>query len=149
MKKTKFKNNYLFKGFGFPILLEKAEFHLIAGKWLLKVDLEKLSDLVIKALPLKNNGLTGSEVQFARTYFDLSKREFAKQLNVSHTAVNKWEESGQDKAKMDSSLEIFVRAYIKLKLKQEKDFADFYKHLIDEARHFSDESKSGPLSIAV
>ncbi len=149
MKKTKFKNNYLYNGLGFPLLLEKAEFSLIAGKWMLKVDVEKLSELVIKALPVKNSGLTGSEIRFARTYFDLSKREFAKELNVSHTTVNKWEESGQDKAKIDSSLEVFLRAYIKLKLNQEKDFAIFYKHLIEGARHFSDVSKSAPLSIAV
>ncbi len=149
MKKTKFKNNYLYNGLGFPILLEKAEFHFVEGKWLLKVDVEKIADLVIKALPLKNSGLTGAEIHFARTYFEYSKREFAKQLNISHTAVNKWEDSGNEKAKMDSSLEIFLRSFIKLKLNQEKDFAVFYKHLIDEAKHFSDLSKSPPLSIAV
>ena len=71
---TKIQNNYLYNGLGFPIILERADFKKIGGKWLLKIDIKKLSEKVIRALPYKPVGLIGAEIRFIRTYFDLSKR---------------------------------------------------------------------------
>lgn len=149
MSNTKTQRNYLYNGLGFPILLSQAIFKKIGGKWLLKIDVKKISDEVIKALPGKPVGMTGAEIRFARTYFDLSKRKFAEELNVSHTAVNKWEDADQEKAKIDSHIEIMLRSFIKLKLNEEKDFHNFYRGLIDEAKKFSDTTKHEPLKIAV
>ena len=56
----------------------------------MKIDVQKLSKTAFKALPHKPTGLTGAEMRFARTHLGLSRRKFAKCLNVSHTAVNKW-----------------------------------------------------------
>jgi DNA-binding transcriptional regulator YiaG len=100
MTNIKKQKNYLYKGLGFPALLKEAEFKKIGGRWLLKVDVKKVADEVIKAIPGKPTGLTGAEIRFARTYFDFSKRKFADELNVSHTAVNKWEEADQEKARI-------------------------------------------------
>ncbi len=149
MSNSKKKKNYVYNGLGFPILLKEAEFRKIRGEWLLKVDVKKVSDEVIRALPTKSAGLTGAEIRFIRTYFDLSKRALASELNVSHTAVNKWESAEQDRAKIDSHIEIMLRAYIKIKLREDKDFSNFFKGLMDESKKFADELDKEPLSIAI
>jgi DNA-binding transcriptional regulator YiaG len=149
MTNTKTQKNYLYNGLGFPIILQQANFKKISGKWLLKIDVQKISDIVMKALPSKLMGLTGAEIRFARTYFGLSKRKFAEELNVSHTAVNKWEEADQEKARIDPHIEIMLRSFIKLKLNQENDFSNFYRGLIDDSKNFSAETNNVPLSIAV
>lgn len=150
MSTKKTQKNYLYNGLGFPVLLKTAEFRLVGQKWLLKVDVKKVAEAVIRALPSKPVGLTGAEIKFARTYFDLSKRKLAEELNVSHTAVNKWEDADQEKAKMDSSLEILFRSYIKLKLNEEEaDFSNFFRGLLDGSKKFSEEVEPQPLEIAV
>ncbi len=149
MSNVKKQKKYIYNGLGFPVLLEEAEFIKVGGKWLLKIDVEKVSDQVIKALPTKSAGLTGAEIRFIRTYFDLSKRALASELNVSHTAVNKWEDAEQEKAKIDPHVEITLRAFIKIRLHEEKDFSNFFKGLMDEAKKFSDDVDNEPLSIAI
>jgi DNA-binding transcriptional regulator YiaG len=149
MNNSKKQKNYIYNGLGFPVLLREAEFKKIGGKWLLKVDVQKVSDEVIKALPTKPVGLTGAEIRFIRTYFDLSKRKFAEELNVSHTAVNKWEDSENEKAKIDPHVEITLRAFVKIKLHQDNDFSNFFKGLMDESKKFSDDLENAPLSIAM
>lgn len=145
---TKIQKNYLYKGLGFPILLERADFKKIGGKWLLKIDVKKLSEKVIRALPYKPVGLTGSEIRFIRTYFDLSKRKFSEELKVSHTAVNKWEDCDQERARIDIHVEIMLRSLIKLKLNEESDFSNFYRGLMDDVKKFSDQDSTEPMKIA-
>ncbi len=50
---------------------------------------------------------------------------------------------------MDSHMEILFRSYIKLKLKEENDFSNFYRGLLDESKKFSEEGELKPLEIAV
>jgi DNA-binding XRE family transcriptional regulator len=145
---TKIQNNYLYNGLGFPIILERADFKKIGEKWLLKIDVKKLSEKVIRALPYKPVGLTGAEIRFIRTYFDLSKRKFAEEIKVSHTAVNKWEEYDQERAKIDIHVEIMLRSLVKLKLNEENDFSNFYRGLMDDVRKFSDKTSTEPMKIA-
>ena len=149
MTTKKTQKTYIYNGLGFPVLLKTAEFNFVGKKWLLKIDVKKVSEVVIKALPTKPVGLTGAEIKFARTYFELSKRKLAEELNVSHTAVNKWEESDQEKAKMDFHMEIFFRTYIKLKLNEDGDFFNFYRGLLDESKKISNTAQADPLEIAV
>ena len=149
MTNSKKQKNYLYNGLGFPILLKEAEFKKIGRKWLLKLDVKKVADAVIKALPSKIIGLTGAEIRFARTFFDLSKRKFAEELNVSHTAVNKWEGAGQEKAKIDPHVEIALRSYIKLRLGQGNDFSNFFRGLMEESKKYSEVTSNEPLSIAI
>ena len=149
MSNSKKQKNYIYNGLGFPILLREAEFRKIRGEWLLKVDVEKVAYEVIKALPIKPAGLTGAEIRFIREYFNLSKRKFAEELNVSHTAVNKWEDTEQEKAKIDPHVEITLRAFIKIRLHEDKDFSNFFKGLMDESKKFADDLDNEPLSIAI
>lgn len=147
MSNIKIVKDYLYEGLGFPILLKEAEMRNVRGEWLLKIDVEKVADILIKALPKKTAGLTGAEIKFIRTYFNLSQRKFADELNVSHTAVRNWEDTDQERAKVDSHVEINLRALVKLKLHQENDFTDFYKSMLVGSKHFNDATISKPISI--
>ena len=149
MSSSKKLKNYIYNGLGFPVLLQEAEFRKISGKWLLKIDVEKVSDEVMKALPTKPVGLTGSEIRFIREYFNLSKRKFAEELNVSHTAVNKWEDKENEKAKIDPHVEITLRALVKIKLHQDNDFSNFFKLLMYDSKRFADDLENAPLRIAI
>lgn len=149
MKNKKFVKEYIYDGLGFPVLLEKAELMKIRGEWLLCAEFEEIADLIISALPSKPAGLTGAEIRFIRTYFNLSKRKFAEELNVTHTAVGNWEEADQKRAKIDPHVEINLRALVKLMLQEEEDFTDFYKMLLVDSKHFADEVKNRPLKIAL
>ena len=147
MKDAKMKKNYIYNGLGFPVILEKALFIKIRNEWILKIDVKRLANIVFTALPNKPTGLTGAEIRFARTHLDLSKRKFAEHLNVSHTAVNKWEQSGENKAHIDPLTEVALRAFIKLQLDNDKDFIKFYKRIMNEAKNFANEIE--PLKIAI
>lgn len=148
MSTTKSKKDYIYNGFGFPIILEKAVFHKVRGEWLLKLDIEKLAEVVINLLPQKPTGLTGSEIRFARTYLELSKRKLAELLNISHTAVNKWESTENEKANIDPLSEVALRSFIKLQLNEDKDFPNFYREVMHEAKNFKREEVE-PLKIAI
>lgn len=148
MSNTKIKKNYIYNGLGFPIVLAKAEFHKVRNRWLLKIDVEKLSDLVIRLLPEKPTGLTGDEIRFMRTYLGFSKRKLADLLRVSHTAVNKWETCDDKKARIEPLTEVALRSFIKLQLNEDNNFSSFYRAVMDDAKNFSQDSQ-GPLKIAI
>ena len=78
--------------------------------------------------------------------FDVKK--LAEEIKVSHTAVSKWEEYDQERAKIDIHVEIMLRSLIKLKLNEESDFSNFYRGLIDDVRKLSDETSNEPMIIA-
>ena len=149
MSNTKTKKNYVYNGLGFPIVIEVATFKKVRNKWLLKLDIKKLSRIVFEVLPDKPTGLTGNEIRFARTHLGLSKRKFAEHLNVSHTAVNKWEQSEERKAHIDPLVEVALRSFLKLQSDSDKDFPNFYRGLMDEAKNFTKEVESEPFKIAI
>ncbi len=149
MTDTKTKKNYIYNGLGFPIILEEATFRKIRGEWILKLDVKKLADVVFRVLPHKLTGLTGAEIRFARTHLDMSKRKLAEHLNVSHTAVNKWELSEQSKAHIDPLVEVALRSFLKLQVGGDEDFPNFYRGIMDEAKNFMKEAETEPMKIAI
>ncbi len=149
MSTTKTKKNYAYNGLGFPIILEEATLKKVRNEWLLKIDVLKLAEAVFKVLPSKPTGLTGDEIRFMRTHLDLSKRKFAEHLNVSHTAVNKWEQSEDKKAHIDPLTEIALRSFIKLQGNDDKNFSSFYRGIMDEAKNFTKKTENEPMKIAI
>lgn len=149
MEKFRTKKNYIYNGFGFSLIIENAIFYYRMGDWLLELDVLGVADRVIRLLVVKPSGLTGGEVFFARTYFNFSKRKLAEKLNVSHTAVNKWEDRGNDKAHMDILTEVAFRSFVKLQLNEDKDFPRFYREMMNDAKKFADPDNNELLKIAV
>ena len=111
--KIKIKKLYVYDGLGFPIILKQVTMIKVRNEWVPKIDVEDLSDLMFKLLPSKPSKLTGNEIKFLRTYLNKSKLAFAQIFMVSHTAVSKWEKSGDHPAPIEPSLEKDLRLYMK------------------------------------
>lgn len=128
--KTKIEKHYLYKGLGFPIDLYNVEMVYIDNEWHPKIDVKKISATAIKALVTQQARLTGHQIKFIRSYFSMSLRSFAENVvHESHTAVSKWEKSGDNATSMDINIEKMIRlyAYDKLFVKTKKQKAEFYQ----------------------
>ena len=119
--KSKTEKNYIYKGLGFPVLLSQVKMHLIQDEWHPLLDVKKISDLTIKKLVAQDGRLTGNQVKFIRTYFAMTLRDFANVMEVTHTAVNKWEKTQNSVTKMDINTEKMLRLYVVITLYKQKN----------------------------
>jgi DNA-binding transcriptional regulator YiaG len=111
--KTKIQEKYIYEGLGFPIELNHVEMVKIRGAWAPKINVKKVADEAIKEIPLQKTRLTGGQIHFIRSYFDMSYREFASRVvHQSHMAVSKWEKFGDEPTNMDAATEVVLRLYI-------------------------------------
>lgn len=113
-KKT--AKNYKYSGLGIDIIFKEVQLVKIGNEWAPKVDIEKLSSKIFSLLTLKASPFTGDEIAFIRTYLELNKSEFGRELHVSHTAVSKWEKSENKVSTMDIGTELLLRLLMAEKL---------------------------------
>lgn len=105
--------NYVYEGLGFPIELNNVEMIYIENDWHPTIDVQKISDNVVKKLAIQEARLTGNQVKFIRAYFSMPLREFGeKVVHESHMAVKKWEQKGDDCTNMNANTEHELRLYI-------------------------------------
>ena len=109
MKKDIKKKTLIYTGLGFPIRLINAPMRKVYGKWVFDFSMGLFQEVVLHILATKPSPLTGPELRFIIDYFELSYRDFAKLLGVSHAAVVKWE---KEKSKMNPNTEVSLRLYI-------------------------------------
>lgn len=109
MNKEKKRKTLVYTGLGFPIRLINAPMRKIYGKWAFDFSMGLFQEVVLRILVTKSSPLTGPELRFIIDYFNLSYRDFAKLLGVSHAAVVKWE---KEKSRMNSHTEVSLRLYI-------------------------------------
>lgn len=129
-KNEKILKSFTYDGLGFPVILENVLFHKIRGEWLPKIDVEMLAEVVFKMLPSKPSKLTGNEIKFIRTYLGKSKPAFGEIFKLSHTAVSKWEASGNSIAPISPSQEVVLRLYLEDYLNvSDREFYKAYKNL--------------------
>lgn len=127
MKTERKRKTLIYKGLGFPIRLINAPMKKVFGKWVFDFSMGLFQENVIHMLATKTSPLTGPELRFIIDYFQLSYREFAKLLGVSHAAVVKWEKG---KAKMNPNTEVLLRLYILNYLKvTDREFKKWYLQL--------------------
>lgn len=152
MKKKTVKN-YTYEGLGFPIKLQNVVMLFIDGEWHPKLDVRKIADNAIKELPFQKERLTGNQVKFIRTYFEMSLRAFANQVvNESHTAVAKWEKLGSKTTNMDINIEIMLRLYVheQVSIQTKKQQQLFYENYLTlREMSFSEKSPSPLLLKAI
>ena len=129
-KNEKIVKSLTYEGLGFPIVLENVLFHKIRGEWLPKIDVEELADVIFRRLPSKSSKLTGNEIKFIRTFLGKSKPAFGELFKLSHTAVSKWEASGNAPAPISPSQEVVLRLYLEDYLNvSDREFYKAYKGL--------------------
>lgn len=106
---TKIAKKFKYSDLGIDIILKDVVLYKVNREWLPKIDVEKLSKRVFSLLIYRAASFSGDELLFIRTYLQMSKSEFGRELKVSHTAVAKWEKSGKKISSMDIGTELLLK----------------------------------------
>ena len=126
--KTKILKRFIYEGLGFPVKLQNVTMLVVDGEWAPKLDVRRIADIVIRELPYQKERLSGNQIKFIRTYFEMSLRDFASAVvSESHNAVAKWEKFGAEPTNMDENIESMLRLYIidKVSTKTKKQAQSF------------------------
>ena len=132
--KTKIVKKFKYEGLNFPVELHNVTMVMVDGEWHPKIDVRKVAEAVIKELPFQKERLTGDQIKFIRTYFEMSLREFAlKVVNESHAAVAKWEKCAHKSTSMDINIEILLRLYVleRVLAKSQKQRNQFFESYLE------------------
>lgn len=114
--------NYLFNGFGFPVLFEEVPATRLRGELVPDLDFLKVTpDLIRYICTLQEFPLSGNQVKFFRHALNLSLREFAKVVGVTHQSVMRWEDQKNLPAKMEAHTEIVIRLLMLNKFNASKE----------------------------
>jgi len=118
MSTTKIQKNYTDFGLGFAVQIINAPMKKIEGEWVLNLNFEKYEKAVLLALALRPARLTGNEIKFIRHFFEMDLKTFGKRFgDVAHSAVIKWEKTGDDFSNMNWATEKDIRLAITDKLR--------------------------------
>ena len=102
----------------------------VRGHWTPKVNYNELATVVLRALAHKESRLTGNEIKFIRTHFEMTLQEFAKRFCVSHVGVMKWEKTKNHATAMNWMTEKDIRLFVLTRLAAKaKEFAKLYEEL--------------------
>jgi len=129
---TKIQKEFIDTGFGFPIRLVNVPMVKVRGAWTPKINYNELSLVILRALAHKRSRLTGNEIKFIRTHFEMTLQEFAKRFCVSHPGVLKWEKTKSQPTAMSWSAEKDIRLFVLTRLEAKaQEFASLYDDLQD------------------
>src|SRR5579872_6426567 len=115
MENKKIKR-FIYNGLGFPVVLVNVFLVKKRNIWTPAIDYNKLQKQVLLALTQKPIVLTGNEVHFIRTYFEMTLENFGKHFGVTHVAVLAWEKMGDKPAKINPTTDLCIRLFILEKL---------------------------------
>jgi len=134
MKKTKIKKRFVDYGCGFPVVIQDVPLIYVRGVWTPDIDYNELHEKVVRALVHNQEQITGNQIRFIRHFFGLTLMEFGKYFDVSHPAVLKWENAGDDAPAMKWSLERDLRLFIMDKLGESSTtLGNLYRNLHSKA----------------
>ncbi len=117
MNERKIVDKYLYRGLGFPIFLIDVPMIKMQGIWTPDIDYNQFQKEILIALATRPFPLTGDQLHFIRTYFEMKLQNFATQFGVTHAAVIKWENRREKIAKIQPTTEVCIRLFILEKLK--------------------------------
>lgn len=113
-----------------PVILINAPMIKVRGEWALRVNYNDYQRAVLQLLARKETRLTGDEIRFTRTFFEMSVRNFAERFTVKQKAVLKWESKGSKSTEMAWSTEKDIRLFILDQLNNSsKEFRELYRLL--------------------
>ena len=134
MKTKKIQKRFVDNGCGFPVVLRNVPMIRVRGVWTPDIDYEELHEVVLLALAYTPTRLTGNQIKFVRHYFGLTLVEFGEYFDVSHPAVLKWENAGDETPSIKWSLERDLRLFIMDRLDEApKNLGELYKILRSRA----------------
>ena len=108
----KIKKHFIYPGLGFPVDLTDVPMVKVRGEWIPDIDYTELEEKMALAVPLRPVRLTGNEVRFLRLHLTLTASVLARQLGVTHQAVTRWEQTGDEPTQMGWSTEKDLRLFV-------------------------------------
>lgn len=109
---------YIFKGFGFDIILKDVTIKSVDGEEYPNINMNELKTNTAKALLASRQCLTGHQLKFLRTYLKMSFDDVSEKIHIPASTLRSWENKGAD--------------FTGLSLKQEKAFRILAIHQILE-----------------
>ncbi|PKL79084.1 MAG: hypothetical protein CVV27_02365 [Candidatus Melainabacteria bacterium HGW-Melainabacteria-1] len=109
MSEIRIQDEWLDTRYGFPIRLFNVPMVKVRGVWTPKIDYAKLTLRVLRELVEKASPLTGHELRFIRQSLEMTQTAFAERFSVTHPAVVKWEQKGEQPTRMSWSTEKDIR----------------------------------------
>ena len=99
MEKKRVKK-FKYEGLGFPVDLLDVPMIKVRDVWTPDIDFNELQKAVLLELCDMSLPLTGNQVHFIRTYFEMTLDAFGKHFGVTHAAVINWEKAKNRAAKI-------------------------------------------------
>lgn len=127
---TKIQKEFIDTGFGFPIRLVNVPMVKVRRAWTPKINYNELALEVLRALAHKESRLTGNEIKFIRTHFEMTLQKFAKRFCVTHVGVMKWEKALNKPTAMNWTTEKDIRLFVLTRLAAKaQELASLYDDL--------------------
>ncbi len=127
---TKIQKEFIDTGFGFPVRLLNVPMVKIRSVWTPKLNYNELALVLLRALAHKESRLTGNEIKFIRTHFEMTLQEFAKRFCVTHVGVMKWEKTKNQPNVMNWTTEKDIRLFELTRLAAKaRELASLYDEL--------------------
>ena len=102
--------NYLWNGFGFPVIFAELPAVKLRGELIPDVNWTRIGEALIKFICiLQEFPLSGNQVKFIRNSFGMSLREFSKFIGVKHQSLMRWEKRKNHPAGIEAHIEIVLR----------------------------------------
>lgn len=102
--------NYLWNGFGFPVIFEELPAIKLRGEQVPDIDFSKVAPDLIKFICSEQElPLSGNQIKFFRHALNFSMRDFAKLIGVTHQSLMRWENRKNHPAKIEAHIEIVLR----------------------------------------
>lgn len=113
--------NYEWNGFGFPIIFDELPAIKMKGELVPDVDWAEVATPLIQFICTSQDlPFSGNQIKFIRHHLNMTLREFATFVGVTHQSVMRWEEREKSSAHIDENTEIIFRIKILKKLHSDK-----------------------------
>jgi len=107
---------YVDYGCGFPVTIANVDIVETPIGRIPLIDHRLLADKVCRCLAEKPTRLTGNEVRYLRLHFKISLERLGEYCGVTHAAVKRWENKGDEFTQMNWSNEKFLRLFVLVNL---------------------------------
>lgn len=87
---------YIFKGFGFDVLLKNVAINSVDGEEYPNINMIELKMNTAKALLTNRQRLTGHQFKFLRSYLKMSFDEVSDKIHIPASTLRSWENKGAD-----------------------------------------------------
>ncbi len=87
---------YIFKGFGFDVLLKNVSIKTVEGQEYPNINMNELKTDTAKSLIASKQRLTGYQLKFLRTYLKMSFDQLNEKIFIPSSTLRSWEGKGSE-----------------------------------------------------